>query len=217
MISPYVSAEELRRYLRRQRCSPQPGMRRATNAPGGFACWVYGERRWRLDSVTTDRRDAVSWWLGDPWLPDQEFAAHEPFADGAPAWTPGQWQTAAEAIGFHIVMQAGVRPHDIGPESTETGAAVYRRMVSTGVAAMIYWTPGRSHIDDLRGHCPVRTDLPDPLRCVVLAEAFVLLGRRPHVHADIKIDDPPPGVADEAAGVLSEFGLPQLAFRLLRR
>jgi len=234
LISPYVSAESLSRYLQRQRCSPQPGMRRATYTPGGFACWVYREHRWRLDSVTTDRRDAVTWWLGDPWLPDHEFAddslavgavpsasdpllADEYLAVGGPDWTPRRWQAAAEAIGFHIVMQTSVRPNDIGPESTETGAAVYRRMVRNGAAAEIYWSRGRSRLDDPRGHCPVRTDLTDPLRCVVLAEAFVLLGRRPHVHADIKIAEPPPGVTGEAARVLTEFGLPQLAFRLLRR
>lgn len=118
---------------------------------------------------------------------------------------------------FHVATQTGVRPHGVGPDSTETGAVVYRRLRDRRAAAQIYWYQGRSSLDDLRGDCPVRTDVSPKLRCVVLAEATVLLGRRPHVEAYIGIDDAPPGVAAEAAAVLKQFDLPRSALPLLVR
>jgi len=69
LISPYFPDRELHRYLKHQRCSPEPGMRRAVKAPGGFVCWLYDHFEWQIRSVTDDRHEAVSWWLGDPWLP----------------------------------------------------------------------------------------------------------------------------------------------------
>lgn len=118
---------------------------------------------------------------------------------------------------FHVATQTGVRPHGVGPDSTETGAVIYRRLRDRRAAAQIYWYQGRSSLDDLRGDCPVRTDVSPKLRCVVLAEATVLLGRRPHVEAYIGIDDAPPGVAAEAAAVLKQFDLPRSALPLLVR
>jgi hypothetical protein len=118
---------------------------------------------------------------------------------------------------FHVVMETGARPHDIGPESTETGAVVYRRLRNRCAAAQIYWYEGRSSWEDLRAACPVRTDIPPVLRCAVLAEAAVLLCRRPHIEAYIGIDDAPPGVAAEAARILGNFGLPPEAYRILLR
>ena len=63
----------------------------------------------------------------------------------------------------------------------------------------------------------MRTDIPSLLRCVVLAEAAVLLSRRPRVEGYIAIDDAPPGVVAEAAGELRKFGLPRSAYHLLLR
>ena len=114
-----------------------------------------------------------------------------------------RWEEAAAALAFQAATQTGVRPHEVGPDSTETGAVVYRRLRDLRAAAHVYWYEGRSSLDDLRGACPVRSDVSPKLRCVVLAEAIVLLGRRPHVEAYVGIDDAPPGVAAEAAAVLS--------------
>jgi hypothetical protein len=128
-----------------------------------------------------------------------------------------RWEEAADALVFHAVTQTGARPHEVGPDSTETGAIVYQRLRDRRAAAQIYWYEGRSRLDDLRGSCPVRTDLSPKLRCVVLAEAIVLLGRRPHIGAYIGIDHAPRGVAAEAAAVLGQFDLPQSALALLVR
>jgi hypothetical protein len=215
---------DLKAYFTRQRCGPQPGMRRVDEADGAYQCWQYEDHAWNRGRTLSDRTEALSWWLGDPWLPNQRFE-YGVLADGDLAeadgpdddWAPGRWDEAATALTFHIVMETGARPHDVGPTSTETGARVYQRLRARQAAAQIYWHEGRSRLDDLRGSCPVRTDIAPMLRCVVLAEAAVLLGRRPHVDAYIDIADAPAGVAAEAARVLQKFGVPARAYHLLVR
>jgi hypothetical protein len=67
----------------------------------------------------------------------------------------------------------------------------------------------------LRASCPVRTDISPVLRCVVLAEAAVILARRPHADAYIGIDFAPRGVGAAAEGILDRFGVPPVACDLL--
>ncbi len=241
-ISPYFSVRELNRYLKRQRCSPQPGMRRAVKSRSGFQCWIYEQYEWTLRSVTQDREEAVAWWLGDPWLPEQQLDFSDERENQAPdsrtlagmapdltsepgqasadassqEWTSPRWEAAAAKIAATMPGRTGVRPQTVGPESVGLPAGDYQRLLRDEMAAEIAWTPGR-HGNRPRGRCSVRVDLPDPLRCVVLAEAIVLLGRRPVADARIAIADPPPGVAAEAASVLNEFGLPKQALYLLVR
>jgi hypothetical protein len=229
--------DALKKYLIRQRCGPQPGMRRVEERAGSYAYWLYENYSWTLKEVAGDRHDAVSWWLGDPWLPNQQFvygnlpegregpAPERGIADAAgdeaawdeAAWDAARWDDAAAALSFHLVTETGQRTHDVGPESTETGAHVYQRLCLQGAAAQIYWYEGRSRLDDMRASCPVRTDIGSVLRCVVLAEAIVLLKRRPHVDTYIGISVAPPGVATAASAVLQQFSLPQDAYRLLVR
>jgi hypothetical protein len=222
-ISPYFSVRELNRYLKRQRCSPQPGMRRAVKSRSGFQCWVYEQYEWTLRSVTQDREEAVAWWLGDPWLPEQHglLDVAEPVeADSGSAdqeWTPPRWEAVATQISAAIAARTGIRPEPVGPESTGRAAGDYQRLLRDEMAAEIAWTPSRPHGARPRGRCSVRANLPDPLRCVVLAEAMVLLSRRPLVNAQIAIAEPPPGVAAEAASLLDEFDLPKQAKYLLLR
>jgi hypothetical protein len=222
--------DALKAYFIRPRCGPQPGMRRVEVADGAYHCWLYENHAWTRGPTLCDRTEALSWWLGDPWLPNHEFA-YGVVADGADLalsgqtagddrdadWDARRWEEAATALVFHIVTETGARPHDVGPESTETGARVYQRLRTRNAAAQVYWTEGRSRMDDLRGSCPVRTDVAPMLRCAVLAEAAVLLGRRPHVDAYIELDDAPAGVATEAARLLQKFGLPARAYQLLVR
>lgn len=246
---------DLNDYLTRQRRDPQPGMRRVDPGPEDFACWHFEDHRWTRRAVLRDRCDALSWWLADPWLPNEPFgpsapadtavfaaetaadivAAPGPESDAGPVPEPGaepgspdepsraarwpetRWQEAALALSFHVVMATGARPHDVGPESTETGALVYRHLRDRRAAAQIYWYEGRTSSDNLRASCPVRTDISPVLRCAVLAEATVLLGRRPHLDAYIGIDSAPAGVAPQAARILGDFGLPPEAYRLLVR
>lgn len=206
------------------RCGPQPGMRGVVAAEGRYACWLYDDYAWNCRLTLNDRNEALSWWLADPWLPNQQFE-YGILADGAELaaeteespLTVAGWAEIATALAFHVVTHTGVRPHEVGPESTETGALVYRRMRDLRAAAQVYWDEGRSRLDDLRGSCPVRTDIPPILRCVVLAEAAVLLSRRPYVEAYIGIDEAPPGVAADAAGVLKQFDLPRRIYHLLLR
>jgi hypothetical protein len=192
-----------------------------------YVCWLYEGYVWNRHEVRRDRAQALEWWLGDPWLPNQQFeygnladrvdfrnALAPDSYDELPA---RRWEEAAAALVFQAAIQTGVRPHEVGPDSTETGAIVYRRLRDRRAAAHIYWYEGRSSLDDLRGACPVRTDVSPKLRCVVLAEATVLLGRRPHVDAYIGVDDAPPGAAAEAAAVLKQFDLPRSALALLVR
>jgi len=219
--------DDLRRYFIRQRCSPQPGMRCVEKSARSYVCWLYEGYAWNRHEVVRDRAQALEWWLADPWLPNQQFE-YGVLADRADIGNAlacdrndelpaRRWEEAAAALAFQAATQTGVRPHEVGPDSTETGAVVYRRLRDLRAAAHVYWYEGRSSLDDLRGACPVRSDVSPKLRCVVLAEAIVLLGRRPHVEAYVGIDDAPPGVAAEAAAVLSQFDLPRSALALLVR
>jgi hypothetical protein len=235
--------DDLKKYFIRQRCGPRPGMRRVEERAGSYAYWLYENYSWTLKQVVRDRHDAVSWWLGDPWLPNQQFghrnlsdghhgparnsalaggavrdeAARDDAGSGEAAWDAARWADAAAALSFHLVTETGQRTHDVGPESTETGAHVYQRLRAQDAAAQIYWYEGRSQLDDRRASCPVRTDIDPVLRCVVLAEAIVLLKRRPHVDAYIGIGTGPAGVAADASAVLRQFSLPWAAYRLLIR
>ena len=139
-----------------------------------------------------------------------------PDADAA-GWTPRRWEEASIALAFHIVMETGARTHDVGPESTETAGHVYQRLRSKQAAAQVHWYEGRSRHEELRASCPVRTDIDPMLRCVVLAEAMVVLQRRPHAAGYIGISYAPRGVAAEAADVLGKFGLPAAVYGLLSR
>jgi hypothetical protein len=202
-------------------------MRCVEKSARSYVCWLYEGYVWNRREVTRDRAQALEWWLGDPWLPNQQFeygiladrvdVTNAPARDSHDELPARRWEEAAAALVFQAATQAGVRPHEVGPDSTETGAVVYRQLRDRRAAAHIYWYEGRTGLDDLRGACPVRTDVSPKLRCVVLAEATVLLGRRPHVEAYIGIDDAPPGVAVEAAAVLRQFGLPRSALALLVR
>lgn len=228
LLAGLYSKDDLRRYFIRQRCGPQPGMRWVEKSARRYVCWLYEGYAWNRHDVVRDRTRALEWWLGDPWLPNQQFEygvlADRPdlvgavLADDRGDELPAhRWEEAAAALVFQAAMQTGVRPHEVGPDSTETGAVVYRRLRDLRAAAHVYWYEGRSNLDDLRGACPVRTDVSPKLRCVVLAEAIVLLGRRPHVEAYVGIDDAPPGIAAEAAAVLKQFDLPRSALALLVR
>jgi hypothetical protein len=127
---------------------------------------------------------------------------------------------AAEAFHqllFQVALDTGTRPVEIGPDSTETGAHVYRRLTGHGAVAQIYWNQGRGWWEDLRGSCPIRTDLPDDLRCTALAETAALLTRRPHWSGYIRIDTAEPGVMDEAARQLRSVSAPSECFGLLLR
>jgi hypothetical protein len=230
LLAGLYPEDDLKAYLLRQRCGPQPGMRRVDVVGRAYECWLYEHHAWNRRQTLTDRTGALSWWLGDPWLPNHRFE-YGVLADGADfagpgqnaaddreaGWDAGRWEEAATALAFHIVMETGARPHDVGPKSTETGASVYQRLRSRRAAAQVYWNEGRSRLDDMRGSCPVRTDIAPMLRCVVLAEAAVLLARRPYADAYIEIGDAPAGVAAEAARVLQKFGLPARAYHLLVR
>jgi hypothetical protein len=141
---------------------------------------------------------------------------HGPGRPGA-RWSTRQWEEATLALEFHIVMETGARSHDVGPQSSETAGHVYERLRARDAAAEVYWyepdRPGRW--EDLRASCPVRTDISPVLRCVVLAEAAVILARRPHADAYIGIDFAPRGVGAAAAGILDRFGVPPAARDLL--
>lgn len=135
----------------------------------------------------------------------------------AGGWTARRWEEASIALAFHIVMETGARTHDVGPESTETAGHVYQRLRGAKAAAQVHWYEGRSRHEDLRASCPVRTDIDPMLRCVVLAEALVVLQRRPHADGYIGISFAPRGVAEQARDVLAKFGLPAAAYGLLSR
>ena len=232
LLSGLYPEDDLKAYFLRQRCGPQPGMRRVEEDNGAYRCWLYENHAWNRRQTTRDRNEALSWWLGDPWLPNHQFeygvladgtdlvAGGRAAAAGAGSdagWDAARWEEAAAALSFNVVTETGARPHDVGPESTETGARVYQRLRARHAAAQVYWYEGRSRLDDLRGACPVRTDIAPMLRCVVLAEATVLLRRRPHAGAYIGVDEAPPGVAAEAAQVLRKFDIPGRACHLLVR
>lgn len=222
LLGALYSADDLHHYGVRQRCSPQPGMRRVEQRGGEYLCWSYEDYTWTLQDRVTASSAAVVFWLADPWLPNQQFSygnlsmmslAEETSSE----WSLRQWEEAVEALSFHVVMTTGARPHEVGPDSSSTSARVYQRLKAGKAAAQIYWSEGRSRLDDLRAECPVRTDLPPALRCVVLAEATVLLQRRPHFEGYIFTDEAPAGAAREAAAVLSHFDVPRSARYLLVR
>ena len=124
--------DDLKAYHLRQRCGPQPGMRRVDVVGRAYECWLYEQHAWNRGRTLTDRTEALSWWLGDPWLPNHRFE-YGALADGADfaasgqdvgddreaGWDAGRWEEAATALAFHIVMETGARPHDVGPTSTE--------------------------------------------------------------------------------------------------
>jgi hypothetical protein len=128
--------------------------------------------------------------------------------------------TAEEAFQhllFQVALETGTRPIEVGPESTETAARVYRRLADGAAVAEIYWTEGRGWWEDRRGSCPIRTDLPCELRCAALAEAAVLLMRRPHWSGYISIAAADPDVMDAAAQHLRSVGAPPECFGPLAR
>lgn len=227
LLAGLYAQRDLERYFIRQRCSPQPAMRRVDKFMGTYSCWSYEDHQWNFRMIMRDPDDARSWWMGDPWLPNQQFeygnladttapTARQQKAD-EPELTAARWAEIGTTLELHVVTQTGVRPYDVGPESTETGAEVYRRLRDRRAAAQIYSYEGRSKLDDLRVACPVRTDVAPMLRCVVLAEAAILLSRTPHVQTYIGIDNAPPGVAAEAAAVLRTFDVPRRTHHMLLR
>lgn len=126
-------------------------------------------------------------------------------------------EQAFQSLLFQVALDTGTRPIEVGPDSTETAAHVYRRLVDRDALAQIYWREGRGWWEDLRGSCPIRTDLPVELRCAGLAEAAVLLMRRPHWTGYIQVAMAEPGVMDEAAQQLRSVGAPPECFGLLAR
>jgi hypothetical protein len=227
LLAGLYAKGDLQRYFKRQRCSPQPGMRCVEKSARDYVCWLYESYAWSRREVTRDRARALEWWLGDPWLPNQHFeygnladrvdVSAAMARDGLDERPASYWDKVAAALVSQVATETGVRPHEVGPDSAETGAVVYRRLRDRRAAAQIYWYEDRSSPDDLRGACPVRADVSPKLRCVVLAEASVLLGRRPQVEAYISVDDAPPGVAAAAAALLKQFDLPRSALALLVR
>jgi hypothetical protein len=141
--------DDLRAYHLRQRCSPQPGMRRVVVVGRAYECWLYEQHAWNRGLTLTDRTEALSWWLGDPWLPNHRFE-YGALADGADfaasgqdvgddraaGWDAGRWEEAATALAFHIVMETGARPHDVGPTSTETAASASTTQRSIGARSV---------------------------------------------------------------------------------
>jgi hypothetical protein len=126
-------------------------------------------------------------------------------------------EEAFQHLLFQVALDTGTRPVEIGPDSTETGAYVYRRLADSGAVAEIYWVEGRGWWEDMRGSCPIRTDLPCELRCAALAEAAVLLMRRPHWSGYISVAVAVPGVMDAAAQQLRSVGAPPECFGQLSR
>jgi hypothetical protein len=199
-------------------------MRRVEWHNGFFLCWTYEEDQWTLRQQVTTKTDAVAFWLADPWLPNEQsplrprgWGAVSRASAIAEAWPDRRWDEVIQAMEFYVVTETGARPHQLGPDSEWTSGRVYVRLCSYGAAAQIYWRDGRSRLDDLRAECPVRTDLPGPLRCVVLAEATILLLRRPHMQGYIHIDQAPANLAEDAAAVLRKFDVPPPTFDLLTR
>ena len=90
----------------------------------------------------------------DPWLPNQQFEygvladradiGYALACDRSDELPAHRWEEAAAALAFQAATQTGVRPHEVGPDSTETGAVVYRRLRDLRAAAHVYWYEGRS-------------------------------------------------------------------------
>jgi hypothetical protein len=57
-------------------------MRAVVAAHGTYGCWRYDDYAWNCELALTDRSDALTWWLADPWLPNQQFE-YGILADGA--------------------------------------------------------------------------------------------------------------------------------------
>lgn len=136
LLAGLYSQDDLRRYFIRQRCSPQPGMRCVEKSARSYVCWLYEGYAWNRHEVVRDRAQALEWWLGDPWLPNQQFEygvladradiGHALACDRSDELPARRWEEAAAALAFQAATQTGVRPHEVGPDSTETGAVVYR-------------------------------------------------------------------------------------------
>ena len=160
LLAGLYSQDDLRRYFIRQRCSPQPGMRCVEKSARDYICWLYEGYAWNRGAVTRDHAQALEWWLGDPWLPNQQFeygvladradVGDAPAADSHEGWPARYWDEAVAALTFQVVIQAGVRPHDVGPDSTATAAVVYRRLRDRRAAAQIYRPEGPTSPDALR-------------------------------------------------------------------
>src|ERR1700722_8377724 len=88
LLAGLYPEDDLKAYLLRLRCGPQPGMRRVDVVGRAYECWGCeppdGNRRQTLP----DRTGALSWWLGDPWLPNHRFE-YGGLADGAALAGPG--------------------------------------------------------------------------------------------------------------------------------
>ena len=73
LLAGLYPEDDLRAYLLRLRCGPQPGMRRVDVVGPGYHCWLYENHAWNRGQTLFDRTEALSWWLGDPWLPNHQF------------------------------------------------------------------------------------------------------------------------------------------------
>lgn len=73
LLAGLYAKDDLRRYFQRQRCSPQPGMRCVEKSARDYVCWLYEGYVWNRREVMRDQAQALEWWLGDPWLPNQQF------------------------------------------------------------------------------------------------------------------------------------------------
>ena len=227
LLAGLYSQDDLRRYFIRQRCSPQPGMRCVEKSARSYICWLYegyawNRREWCVTGLRhgsggsgtrgcrTSNSSTVSWptgrisgtrWHATGVMSSLHTAGRKP--------RPPSRSRPRRRLACVRTRWGRIRPR-LARSSTGGCGTCGRPRMFTGTRAA-------SSLDDLRGACPVRSDVSPKLRCVVLAEAIVLLGRRPHVEAYVGIDDAPPGVAAEAAAVLSQFDLPRSALALLVR
>src|SRR5881398_3461967 len=48
-------------------------MRCVEKSARSYVCWLYEGWAWNRHEVVRDRTEALQWWLGDPWLPNQQF------------------------------------------------------------------------------------------------------------------------------------------------
>src|SRR5258706_14926358 len=91
------------------------------------------------------------------------------------------WEEAAAALVFQVATQTGVRPHGVGPDSTETGAVVYRWLRDWRVDPPRHRHPGPGRPARLRGARPARTPRLPKQRCRGLARRNVLPAPAPPV------------------------------------
>ena len=73
LLEPYLSEDQYGRYRVRQSCSPQPAMRRVMRERRQLVCQHYTEYEWVTLHRTDSAQEALTWWLGDPWLPDEDL------------------------------------------------------------------------------------------------------------------------------------------------